>query len=115
MDLLHLTTSRRNGTLTVSVAGELDIATTEQFRSHLLALLQEAGHSRRADTELVIEVSRLSFIDAAGLGILVSVQKPGRQPAHPAAHRGRATEHAPPAPHHRPGPAPQLTPAIPRL
>ncbi|MEV0825252.1 STAS domain-containing protein [Nonomuraea rubra] len=74
MDLLHLTTSRRNGTLTVSVAGELDIATTEQFRSHLLALLQEAGHSRRADTELVIEVSRLSFIDAAGLGILVSVQ-----------------------------------------
>ncbi|MFB4262096.1 STAS domain-containing protein [Nonomuraea sp. GTA35] len=74
MDPLHLTTSRRDGTLTVSVAGELDIATTEQFRSHLLALLQEAGRSRRTDTELVIEVSRLSFIDAAGLGILVSVQ-----------------------------------------
>ncbi|GAA4949922.1 anti-anti-sigma factor [Nonomuraea thailandensis] len=74
MDPLHLTTSRRKGTLTVSVAGELDIATTEQFRSHLLALLQEAGRSRRADTELVIEMSRLSFIDAAGLGILVSVQ-----------------------------------------
>jgi anti-anti-sigma factor len=74
MDPLHLTTSRRDGTLTVSVAGELDIATTEQFRSHLLALLQEAGRSRGADTELVIEVSRLSFIDAAGLGILVSVQ-----------------------------------------
>ncbi|MEV1002514.1 STAS domain-containing protein [Nonomuraea sp. NPDC050202] len=74
MDPLHLTTSRRDGTLTVSVAGELDIATTEQFRSHLLALLQEAGRSRGTDTELVIEVSRLSFIDAAGLGILVSVQ-----------------------------------------
>jgi anti-sigma B factor antagonist len=74
MDPLHLTTNRRDGTLTVSVAGELDIATTEQLRRHLLALLQEAGRSRRPDTSLVIEVSRLSFIDAAGLGILVSVQ-----------------------------------------
>ncbi|TYB70172.1 STAS domain-containing protein [Nonomuraea sp. PA05] len=74
MDPLHLTTSRHNGTLMVSVAGELDIATTELLRSHLLALLQEAGHSQAPGTELVIEVSRLSFIDAAGLGILVSVQ-----------------------------------------
>ncbi|UBU09568.1 STAS domain-containing protein [Nonomuraea gerenzanensis] len=73
MDALHLTTSRHDGTLRVSVAGELDIATTEVFRGHLLALLQEAGRARRP-AELVIEVSRLSFIDAAGLGILVSVQ-----------------------------------------
>ncbi|AQZ61190.1 anti-sigma factor antagonist [[Actinomadura] parvosata subsp. kistnae] len=75
MDPLHLTTSRHDGTLMVSVAGELDIATTEQLRGHLLALLQEAGHARDTGAELVIEVSRLSFIDAAGLGILVSVQK----------------------------------------
>jgi anti-sigma B factor antagonist len=74
MDPLHLTTSRHNGTLTVSVAGELDIATTELLRSHLLEMLQEAGHAQRTKTTLVIDVSRLSFIDAAGLGILVSVQ-----------------------------------------
>ncbi|MFG1703207.1 STAS domain-containing protein [Nonomuraea sp. M3C6] len=74
MDPLHVTTSRHNGTLTVSVSGELDIATTELLRSHLLDLLQEAGHGGRAKVTLVIEVSRLSFIDAAGLGILVSVQ-----------------------------------------
>lgn len=69
MDPLHLTTSRHNGTLIVSVSGELDIATTEQLRSHLLALLQKAGGAKK----LVIEVGGLSFIDAAGLGILVSV------------------------------------------
>ncbi|MEV0621458.1 STAS domain-containing protein [Nonomuraea sp. NPDC050404] len=74
MDPLHLTTSRHNGTLTLAVSGELDIATTELLRSHLLALLQEAGHSPRPGAELIVEVSRLSFIDAAGLGILVSVQ-----------------------------------------
>ncbi|MEV0384634.1 STAS domain-containing protein [Nonomuraea sp. NPDC050643] len=74
MDPLHLTTCRRDGALTLSVSGELDIATTELLRSHLLDLLQEAGHARRGNVSLVIEVSRLSFIDAAGLGILVSVQ-----------------------------------------
>ncbi|MGW0803898.1 STAS domain-containing protein [Nonomuraea sp. NPDC002799] len=71
MHPLHLTTSRHNGTLTLSVAGELDIATTELLRGHLLELLREAG---RRPATLVIELSRLSFIDAAGLGVLVSIR-----------------------------------------
>lgn len=79
MDPLHLTTSRRNGTVTVSVSGELDIATTELLRSHLLELLQEAGRGRPGDVAVVVEVSRLSFIDAAGLGILVSVHNHARR------------------------------------
>ncbi|MCK2216395.1 STAS domain-containing protein [Actinomadura sp. ATCC 31491] len=73
MDPLHLSTSRDDETVTVTVAGELDIATTELLRGHLLELLREAGRGRR-DVSLVIEVGRLSFIDAAGLGILVSVR-----------------------------------------
>ncbi|TMR95880.1 STAS domain-containing protein [Nonomuraea basaltis] len=72
MEPLHLTTSRRNGTVTVAVSGELDLATTEPLRSHLLELLREAG--RAGNVAVVIEVSRLSFIDAAGLGVLVSVR-----------------------------------------
>ncbi|MGI5289665.1 STAS domain-containing protein [Nonomuraea polychroma] len=71
MDPLHLTTSRHNGTVTVAVSGELDIATAEQLRGHLLTLLREAGRAPHA--AVIIEVSRLSFIDAAGLGILISV------------------------------------------
>ncbi|RVX42040.1 anti-sigma B factor antagonist [Nonomuraea polychroma] len=71
MDPLHLTTSHRDGTVTVAVSGELDIATTELLRSHLLTLLREACGAPQAS--MIIEVSRLSFIDAAGLGILISV------------------------------------------
>ncbi|MFI7133215.1 STAS domain-containing protein [Nonomuraea sp. NPDC050153] len=71
MEPLHLTTVRRNGTLTVSVSGELDIATTELLRDHLLDLLREADSAPHKQVALVIEVSRLTFIDAAGLGILV--------------------------------------------
>ncbi|PZG11124.1 STAS domain-containing protein [Nonomuraea aridisoli] len=74
MDPLHLTTTRRADTLTVSLSGELDIATTEALRGHLLTLLREAGQAR-----LVIELSRLSFIDAAGLGILISVRNQARR------------------------------------
>ncbi|MFI6736480.1 STAS domain-containing protein [Nonomuraea sp. NPDC050451] len=78
MEPLHLITTRRNGTLTVSVSGELDIATTELLRAHLLDLLQEAGRARHKQGALVIEVSRLSFIDAAGLGILVCAHNQAR-------------------------------------
>ncbi|NRQ39022.1 STAS domain-containing protein [Nonomuraea sp. NN258] len=73
MDPLHLTTTRDNGTLTVRVSGELDIASTETLRGRLLDLLREAGAGRGRGT-VVLEVSGLSFIDAAGLGILVWVQ-----------------------------------------
>ncbi|MGP3913586.1 STAS domain-containing protein [Nonomuraea sp. NBC_00507] len=77
MDPLQLTTSRRNGTVTVAVSGELDIATTELLRGHLLALLREAGRAQHA--AVVIDVSRLSFIDAAGLSVLVSVHDHARR------------------------------------
>ncbi|MFI7611810.1 STAS domain-containing protein [Nonomuraea terrae] len=74
MDPLHLTTTRRADTLTVSLSGELDIANSEALRGQLFTLLHEAGHAR-----LVVELSRLSFIDAAGLGILVSVRNQARR------------------------------------
>ncbi|NUR87944.1 MAG: STAS domain-containing protein [Nonomuraea sp.] len=74
MDSLHLTTSRHDTTLTVSLTGELDIATSEALRGHLLGLLEEAGGAPRPGLSMVIEMSGVSFIDAAGLGILVSLR-----------------------------------------
>ncbi|SEL95105.1 STAS domain-containing protein [Nonomuraea pusilla] len=71
MDPLHLTTSRHEGTLTVTVSGELDIATTEPLRALLLELLDEARAEPEPDAAVVVEVSGLSFVDAAGLGVLV--------------------------------------------
>ncbi|MDX3110896.1 STAS domain-containing protein [Nonomuraea angiospora] len=78
MEPLQLSTTRRNGSLTVSVSGELDIATTERLRAHLLDLLQEAARAPHKQVALVIEVSRLTFIDAAGLGILVCARNHAR-------------------------------------
>jgi anti-anti-sigma factor len=75
MEFLHVTTSRHGDTTTVSVSGELDIATTELLRGHLLWLLQEAGRDR----EVVLDVRRLSFIDAAGLGVLVALHHQARR------------------------------------
>ncbi|WP_336206553.1 STAS domain-containing protein [Nonomuraea sp. LPB2021202275-12-8] len=71
MDPLHLTTSSHEDTVTVSVSGELDIATTELLRAHLFDALERAG-------EVVLEVSGLSFIDAAGLGTLVAIRSRAR-------------------------------------
>jgi anti-sigma B factor antagonist len=55
---------REPGYTTVTVAGELDVATAPQLREHLVALL--AGHR-----PLVIDLDRVSFCDATGLGVLV--------------------------------------------
>ncbi|MFI7446158.1 STAS domain-containing protein [Nonomuraea sp. NPDC049714] len=60
------------GTVTVSVAGELDIATVDVLRTHLLQVLERAGG------EVVLELSGLSFIDAAGLGALVALRGQAR-------------------------------------
>jgi len=73
MDALHLTTSSHEDTVTVAVSGELDIATTEVLRSHLYDVLERGNGG-----EVVLEVSELSFIDAAGLGTLVAIRRQAR-------------------------------------
>jgi anti-sigma B factor antagonist len=56
----------------VSLLGELDIATTPALRTRLdQALDTTAGTSRR----LVIDLSGVSFCDAAGLALLVGAQR----------------------------------------
>ncbi|HEX4811453.1 MAG TPA: STAS domain-containing protein [Nonomuraea sp.] len=75
MEFLHVTTSRHDGTVTVTVSGELDIATTELLRGRLLWLLQESGRAQA----VVLDLRRLSFIDAAGLGVLVALHDQARR------------------------------------
>jgi anti-sigma B factor antagonist len=75
MEPLHLTTIRHGATVTVSVSGELDIATTGLLRTHLLGVLREAGNGYRESREVIVELSGLSFIDAAGLGMFVGVRE----------------------------------------
>jgi anti-sigma B factor antagonist len=62
---LHLSHQGRNGTTTVTVAGELDIATAGQ----LLAYAQHALDL--APRRLILDMSGVTFIAAAGIGVLV--------------------------------------------
>ena len=62
---LHLSHRRRNGSTTVTVAGELDIATAGQ----LLAYAKDALDL--APQRLILDMSGVTFIAAAGIGVLV--------------------------------------------
>jgi anti-sigma B factor antagonist len=70
MDALRLSTVRCEGTVMVTVAGELDIATIGLLRAHVAHALSEGRWSR-----LILDVSGLSFIGAAGLGVLIALQR----------------------------------------
>ncbi|MEU7836998.1 MULTISPECIES: STAS domain-containing protein [unclassified Nonomuraea] len=83
MEPLHLTTNRQGAKVIVHVSGELDIATTSVLRDHLLDILRETSNGHRKIDEVVMELSGLSFIDAAGLGALVSIQDHARRNAIP--------------------------------
>jgi anti-sigma B factor antagonist len=70
---LRLSTSQHNGTVTVTVAGELDAATTPDLKCHLdQILLAEPG-------QVIIHLSHCSFIDAGGLGTLVTFRNRARR------------------------------------
>ena len=67
MARLHLSTRRYDGTVTVAVAGELDVAAAPGLKSLHKILAADPGR-------IVINLSRVSFIDAAGLGALVALR-----------------------------------------
>lgn len=68
MDALRISTRTENGTATVAVIGELDIATAPDLSSHLDGVL--LGRHQR----ILIDLSGVSFIAASGLGLLVTVR-----------------------------------------
>jgi anti-sigma B factor antagonist len=56
--------SRANGQVLVAVEGELDLATAPQLRDHLVELSEER-------VEVILDLTRLQFIDSTGLSVLV--------------------------------------------
>jgi anti-sigma B factor antagonist len=68
---LTVQVTRQPGYTTVTVAGELDIATAPELRERLVPLL--ADHPT-----LVIDLDRVSFCDATGLAVLVGAANRAR-------------------------------------
>jgi anti-sigma B factor antagonist len=69
---LDISVRVRGGITIAELAGELDIASAPALRERLLGLLQ-AGSS-----QLVIDLSQVSFRDASGLAVLVSTSRRAR-------------------------------------
>lgn len=61
----------------VTVAGDLDVASAEPFRSFLNELITDSAH------DVIVDLRRLDFLDAAGLSPLVDARlrlvRDGRQ------------------------------------
>jgi anti-sigma B factor antagonist len=68
-DLLSVDVLRRDGQVVVVLAGELDIATGARVKEALDELTQaRAGR-------LVVDLSRLSFLDSTGLAMFIALEK----------------------------------------
>lgn len=66
---MQLSTQTVSGHLLVSVSGELDVSTTPDLRERLFELLD--GGTRT----LVIDLTRVDFLDSTTLGMLVGIFK----------------------------------------
>jgi anti-sigma B factor antagonist len=61
----RLTVSGSADRTIVSLEGELDLATAPQLREQLVTLAE------REDSDIVVDLTRLAFIDSTGLSVLV--------------------------------------------
>ena len=66
---LTIAVSKEGNDTAVSLAGELDISTAAQLRACLVDLIGGP------QTRLVVDMSRLLFVDSTGLGTLVGALK----------------------------------------
>jgi anti-sigma B factor antagonist len=66
---LSMATRAADGYAVLEVAGEIDVYTAPQLRERLIALVE--GGSR----QVIVDLSRVEFLDSTGLGVLVGALK----------------------------------------
>lgn len=66
---MHVDVAREGDTAVVTLAGELDTATSRTLRHMLTSLLDDGVRVLR------VRADRLSFLDAAGLGVLIGAAR----------------------------------------
>ena len=67
-DALDIIVRREHGVVIVEVAGDIDISTVSGLREALFKLVG-------TDRTLIVDLNRVTFIDSAGLGVLVSAYR----------------------------------------
>jgi anti-sigma B factor antagonist len=67
-DEVSVTVRRERGVVIAEVAGDMDLSTVPRLRERLL---EAAGGGE----PLIVDLNRVSFIDSAGLGVLVGVAR----------------------------------------
>jgi anti-sigma B factor antagonist len=67
-DALTITVRSERGVVIAAVTGEIDISTVPQLRERLFELADNGG-------TLVVDLNRVTFIDSAGLGVLVGTAR----------------------------------------
>jgi anti-sigma B factor antagonist len=65
VDALRLASESRGASLIVTVAGDLDIVTSQQFDDYL-------GEARRRNSHIVLDLSGVDFMDTSSLAVIVS-------------------------------------------
>jgi anti-sigma B factor antagonist len=70
-----ITTRLGPASVQVYLAGEIDMATAPRLRAELLAAIAAAG----AHTEVLVDLCRVSFIDAIGIGVLIHGSEAARR------------------------------------
>lgn len=68
---LSLVTRAERGWAVVSPAGDIDVVTAAELREHLAGVCT-------AETGVIVDLTRVDFVDSAGLGVLVGALKRAR-------------------------------------
>jgi anti-sigma B factor antagonist len=66
---LQLSTRTVAGHRVLEVSGEIDVYTAPQLRERLIALVEDGAR------QVVVDLSRVEFLDSTGLGVLVGALK----------------------------------------
>ena len=74
MDMAVIVKDAPQGCAIVQICGELDIATTPDLRERLLEVLGD----RPTPSRLILDLSKLEFMDSSGVAVLINTERRAR-------------------------------------
>ncbi len=68
-ELLEISATDEDGVYVISLSGEVDVSGAPLLREHLLAATQSGA------SEVVCDLTRLTYIDSTGISVLISARQ----------------------------------------